>query len=139
MNPLCQRREFLRIGALGSMFTLGQYLQLSGADRVTASRGRSAILVFLKGGPSHLDTFDMKPDHENGGEFKPIKTASPGLQISEHFPKIAKLGKELAVIRSLSTKEGDHGRGTYLMRTGHQPGGPIQYPTLGSLISKKAT
>jgi hypothetical protein len=84
-----------------------------------------------------MDTFDLKPDHENGGEFKPIATASPGLQISEHLPKLAKLSEHFAVVRSLSTKEGDHGRGTYLMRTGHQPGGPIRYPTLGSLMAKQ--
>jgi uncharacterized protein (DUF1501 family) len=98
---------------------------------------RQCILLWMTGGPSQIDTFDLKPEHENGGEFKPIDTSAPGLQISEHLPKLAKLGEHLAVIRSLSTKEGDHGRGTYLMRTGHQPGGPIQYPTLGSLISKE--
>jgi hypothetical protein len=91
----------------------------------------------MTGGPSQIDTFDMKPGHVNGGEFNEIETAAPGLRISEHLPKLAAMGEQLAVIRSLSTKEGDHGRGTFVMRTGYQPTGPIRYPTLGSLVSKE--
>ncbi|GAB4153887.1 MAG: DUF1501 domain-containing protein [Planctomycetaceae bacterium] len=98
---------------------------------------RHCILLWMTGGPSQTDTFDMKPGHPNGGEFKEISTKAPGLRFSEHLPKLAKWADRLGVVRSLSTKEGDHGRGTYLMRTGHQPGGPIQYPTLGSLVSKQ--
>ena len=100
-------------------------------------RKRSVILLWMPGGPSQIDTFDPKPGHANGGEFKPISTAVPGIQISEHLPKVAKWTKEMAIIRSMSTKEGDHGRATYLMRTGQLPQGPIEYPTLGSLIGKE--
>ncbi len=91
----------------------------------------------MTGGPSQTDTFDMKPKHANGGEFKEIETNVPGLRFSEHLPGLAKQADKLAVIRGLSTKEGDHGRGTYLMRTGHQPMGPIQYPGIGSSLSKE--
>jgi hypothetical protein len=91
----------------------------------------------MTGGPSQTDTFDMKPGHANGGEFREIETCAPGLRFSEHLPELAKQADKLAVIRSLSTKEGDHGRGTYLMRTGHQPMGPIQYPTVGASLSKE--
>jgi hypothetical protein len=79
----------------------------------------------------------LKPNHENGGEFKAIQTASPGLQFSEHFPKLAKLSDKLAVIRGLNTAEGDHGRGTYLMRTGHVPMGPVDYPSIGATLGKQ--
>ena len=94
-------------------------------------RKRSCILLWMSGGPSQMDTFDLKPGHANGGEFKEIATNVPGMKISEHLPKIAKFGDRMAIVRSMSTKEGDHGRATFLMRTGYLPQGPIQYPTLG--------
>jgi uncharacterized protein (DUF1501 family) len=91
----------------------------------------------MTGGPSQTDTFDMKPGHANGGTFKEIATSSPGLRFSEHLPRLAKQAQKLAVLRGLSTREGDHGRGTYLMRTGHSPEGEIRYPTIGSLVAKE--
>ncbi len=100
-------------------------------------RKRHCILLWMAGGPSQTDTFDMKPNHANGGEFEEIATSVPGLRISEHLPKLAQQADQLAILRGVQTKEGDHGRGTYLMRTGHAPGGPVRYPTLGSLISKE--
>src|SRR5207248_2953820 len=89
------------------------------------------------GGPSQTDTFDLKPGHENGGPFQAIDTSVPGLQISEHLPKLAQLMQHVAPLRSMSTKEGDHARATYLLRTGYLPQGPIHYPTLGSFLSKE--
>jgi hypothetical protein len=89
----------------------------------------------MSGGPSQTDTFDLKPGHANGGEFKQIETSAAGLRISEHLPKLAALGDRLAVLRGLSTKEGDHGRGTYLMRTGRKPLGPFRYPSIGSALA----
>jgi hypothetical protein len=100
-------------------------------------RKRACILLWMNGGPSQMDTFDLKPGHANGGEFKEIDTAVPGIRISEHLPKVAAWMKRMAVIRSMSTKEGDHSRATHLMHTGYVPQGPIQYPTLGSLLSKE--
>jgi hypothetical protein len=91
----------------------------------------------MTGGASQTDTFDMKPGHANGGQFKEVETNVPGMKFSEHLPKLAQQADKLAIIRSLTTKEGDHGRGTYLVRTGHAPGGPVRYPTIGSLISKE--
>jgi hypothetical protein len=84
-----------------------------------------------------MDTFDLKPGHVNGGPYREIQTSVPGIRISEHLPKIARNMHHMAVIRSMSTREGDHGRGTFLMRTGYLPQGPVQYPTLGSLVSKE--
>jgi hypothetical protein len=100
-------------------------------------RKRSCILLWMNGGPSQMDTFDLKPGHANGGPIKEIETSVPGIRISEHLPKVAKHADKMAIIRSMSTKEADHGRATYQMRTGHIPGGPVQFPTMGSLFSKE--
>ena len=98
---------------------------------------RSCILLWMNGGPSTIDLWDLKVGHENGGPYKEIE-AAPDLKIGEHLPKLAKHGKNIAVLRGMSTKEGDHARGTYLMRTGQLPGfAGIQYPSIGSLISKE--
>jgi hypothetical protein len=91
----------------------------------------------MNGGPSQTDTFDMKPGHPNGGQFQPIATNAEGVRISEHLPKLAMRAKHLAILRGLSTREGDHGRGTFTMRTGRQPDPLVRYPTLGSLVSKE--
>lgn len=102
-----------------------------------SQRRRHCILLWMTGGPSQIDTFDLKPDHENGGEFKEIATSVPGLRISEHLPQLARAADKLAVVRSVSTKEGDHGRGTFLVRTGHAPGGPLRYPAIGASLAKE--
>jgi hypothetical protein len=100
-------------------------------------RRRHCILLWMAGGPSQTDTFDMKPGHANGGEFKEISTNVPGVRISEHLPKLAKHADKLAIIRSLSTKEGDHERGSYLMRTGQRPMSVINYPAVGASLGKE--
>lgn len=132
------RRDWLRYSAatLG-VSTCNWLTPLALAMNSGAQRKRHCVLLWMAGGPSQLDTFDLKSGHANGGEFKDAATTVPGLRISEHLPKLAQHGDQLAVIRSLSTKEGDHGRGTYLMRTGHAPGTPVKYPTIGSSISKQ--
>src|SRR5206468_4390144 len=81
--------------------------------------------------------WDLKVGHEHGGPSKELE-AAPALKIGEHLPKLAKHGKNIAVLRGMSTKEDDHARGTYLMRTGQLPGfAGIQYPSIGALISKE--
>ncbi|MEM8946122.1 MAG: DUF1501 domain-containing protein [Planctomycetota bacterium] len=100
-------------------------------------RRRHCILLWMGGGPSQTDTFDMKPNHENGGEFKEIATNVPGVRFSEHMPQLAKQADQLAIVRSLSTKEGDHGRGTHLMRTGQPPMGAVRYPAIGAALAKQ--
>src|SRR5262249_41026635 len=100
-------------------------------------RRKSSIVPWMPGGPSQTDTFDPKPGHANGGEFKAIETAVPGILVSEHLPKLAKQMKDIAIVRSMTSKEGDHGRATYNLRTGYMPQGPVRYPTLGSLVSKE--
>ena len=90
----------------------------------------------MSGGPSQLDTFDMKPLHSNGGTFKEIQTSAPGVRLSEHLPLLARQADQLAILRGMSTKEGDHERGTKVMRTGHLVGGPVNYPAIGCSLSK---
>jgi hypothetical protein len=133
------RRRFFQVSAGAAVgVSVSGWLQALAADTAkNPQRRRSCILLWMNGGPTQTDTFDMKPGHANGGPLKPIKTTAPGLEISEVFPKLAQQGKHLAVIRSMATKEGDHGRATYLMRTGTLPQGAIQYPYIGSLIGKE--
>jgi hypothetical protein len=134
------RRRFLARTAIASALgysASGWFPALAAQAAAQGKPRRHCILLWMNGGPTQTDTFDMKPGHENGGEFKEIETAAPGLKFSEHLPGLAKHGQKLAVVRSLSTKEGDHGRGTYLMRTGHAPQGPLRYPAIGASLSKE--
>ena len=120
-------------GAVG----LSSWMPALAAAVAEKRQSKHCILLWMTGGPSQIDTFDLKPGHANGGEFREIATSVPGLKISEHLPKLAKQAEHLAILRGMSTREGDHGRGTYLMRTGRPPGGPVEFPTLGSVISKE--
>src|SRR5690349_5813071 len=133
------RRDWLKLTAAGVVgYSLSGWLEnLASAAATHPQRKRSCILLWMNGGPSQMDTFDLKPGHANGGSFKEIATAVPGIKISEHLPRVARHMKDMALIRSMSTKEADHGRATYQMRTGHIPGGPVQYPTLGSLFARE--
>jgi hypothetical protein len=101
------------------------------------TRRKHCILLWMSGGPSQTDTFDMKPGHANGGEFKEVATKAPDLRFSEHLPKLGEHADRLAIIRSLSTKEGDHVRGTHLVRTGHPPMGGVEYPSICCSLAKE--
>jgi hypothetical protein len=131
------RRGFLQVSACVSMSGWLGRLAATEAPAAGKKRGKSVILIWCNGGPSTIDLWDVKEGHSNGGPTKSIATSAPGLRISEHLPKLAKVGKELAVIRSMSTREGDHNRATYLMHTGQLPLGVLAYPSIGSLISKE--
>lgn len=138
MTPL-SRRDLLRLSAVGTFgASMSRWMPAFAVEAAKSpERRKSVILLWMTGGPPQTDTFDMKPGHENGGQFKPIDSSVPGVQVCEHLPKLARLMEHCAPIRSMSTKEGDHTRGTYLMRTGNLPTGPIHYPTMGSLFSKE--
>ncbi len=133
------RRDWMRLSAAGVVsYSLSGWLGSLAANAAdNPQRRRSCILLWMNGGPSQMDTFDMKPGHANGGSFKEIDTATPGIKISEHLPKVATHTERMAIIRSMSTREADHGRATYQMRTGHAPGGPVHFPTMGALFSKE--
>jgi uncharacterized protein (DUF1501 family) len=133
------RRQWLGLAASGvaATSTSGWFEALAADATGDPARRRSCILLWMAGGPSQIDTFDLKPGHANGGPFKPIETSVPGLSISEHLPRLARQAEHLALVRSMSTKEGDHGRATFLLRTGYVPQGPIHYPSLGALVAKE--
>ncbi len=138
-NPqLDSRRHFLRVGAASVGISLSGWLgHLAAQSANDSKRTRACILLWMNGGPSQIDTFDPKPDHKNGGPVRPIRTNVPDLMISEYLPMLAMRADKLAIIRSMATKEADHGRAGYLLRTGRVPGGPVRYPSLGSFIGKE--
>jgi uncharacterized protein (DUF1501 family) len=98
-------------------------------------RHKSAILLWMGGGPSSIDLWDLKPGTPTGGPFKPINTNADGVQICEHLPLLAKNMDKLSIVRSMSTREADHMRGRYYMHTGYVPSPTVDYPSYGSVIS----
>jgi uncharacterized protein (DUF1501 family) len=135
-----RRRDFIKVGALGGLgLHLAGYLRLAEAGQVAPAKGRSAIYIYLQGGPSHLDTFDLKPEAptEIRGEFKPIKTNVPGVEICEHLPKLAKCADKFAILRGVSHTLGAHNLGTDYMNTGNRPMGSLDYPSYGAVVSRE--
>jgi uncharacterized protein (DUF1501 family) len=134
---LLSRRSWLRRAALGTAALpfCGWLGNLAAHAADDPRRKRSCIVLWMSGGPAQTDTFDLKPDHANGGPFKQIDTAAAGVKIGEHLPQLAKQAKRLAVVRSMKTKEGDHGRATAHLQTGYLPQGSIRFPSLGSLVA----
>lgn len=131
------RRHFLShlAGAsalVGSSMMLGNSLQLHAAD-LKRSR-KSAILLWMGGGPSTIDLWDLKPGAPTGGPFKPIRT-SGDVEICEHLPMMAKQMHQMAIVRSMSTREADHNRGRYYMHTGFVPNPNIEHPGYGSVLA----
>lgn len=96
---------------------------------------KSVILLWMGGGPSTIDLWDLKPGTATGGAFKPINTSADGIQICEHLPLLSKQMHHMSIIRSMSTREADHTRGRYYMHTGYVPNPSIEYPSYGSVIS----
>jgi hypothetical protein len=99
--------------------------------------GRSLIVLWMQGGPSQFETFDPKPGTENGGPTKAISTAVSGIQIAEGWEKTAEMMKEIAVIRSMTNKEGQHDRATYQLHTGYVPSGSVKHPSFGACLAKE--
>jgi hypothetical protein len=138
-SPRLSRRDWLKLSAAGVVsYSLSGWLEtLAEAAAPFKARKRACILLWMNGGPPQTDTFDMKPGHKNGGPFKEITTAVPGIKISEHLPGVAKHMNRLSIVRSMVSKEEDHTRAAYYLRTGYRPLGSIQYPTMGSFLSKE--
>jgi hypothetical protein len=140
--PESSRRDFLKFAAAGASFaSLSGWLDVlaarSRADGL-AGRHKSCILLWMEGGASHKDTFDLKPGTPDGGEFRPIATSVPGLEISEHLPKLARQMHHAAVLRGMSTSQGAHGPARYFMHTGYREGsGGLVHPSLGSIVSSE--
>jgi uncharacterized protein (DUF1501 family) len=135
------RRDVLKLAAAGVFApTLSGWLPVlaKAAPAGGTGKAKSCILLWMDGGPSHKDTFDLKPDSKGAGEFKPIKTAAPGVEISEHLPKVAKVMDSGVIVRGMTTPEGAHARAKYYMHTGYREGqGGVTYPALGALVSQE--
>jgi hypothetical protein len=139
------RRNFLRVGSL----TLGAFglsglapYQLVEATTERASTDTSVILLWLPGGPPHMETYDMKPDapSEFRGDFRPIKTNVSGIDVCEHLPMHAKIADKFSLIRSIAHKFSDHGGGHKKFLTGRDPFQPVgfvnDHPMVGSMVAK---
>jgi hypothetical protein len=131
------RRHFLSHLAGASAMTIPA-LSLTNSLRTHAAdlkrNHKAAILLWMSGGPSTMDIWDLKPGAPTGGPFRPISTAGD-MQISEHMPMTAKVMDRLSIIRSMSTSEADHMRGRYYMHTGYKPNPNIEHPSYGAVVA----
>ena len=136
------RRDVLKAGVLGGTgLTLASYAQMAAASNLNPSaKGKSAIFVNLNGGPSHMDTFDLKPDapSEYRGDFNPIQTCLPGVFISEHLPRIATCMDKFTLLRGVSHSVAAHELGTKYVNTGNRPLPSLEFPGYGAVITKES-
>jgi hypothetical protein len=138
MNTTVSRRTFVQSAA--GLATCSPWLRGLAAHAAAhpADNRKSCILLWMTGGPSHLDTFDLKPNAPQNvrGEFSEIDTSVPGIRISEYFPQMAREMKHAAVIRGMTTPESDHNLATYHVHTGYQlRAGGLPFPALGAVAS----
>jgi uncharacterized protein (DUF1501 family) len=134
------RRNFLQVGALGAGLTLADQLRLRAATAAAgraSGRAKSVVMIYLPGGPSHIDTYDPKPDApaEFRGEFKPIHTNVPGVQLSEHLPRHASMMDKLAVLRSITTVD-EHSDSMVMTGYGEGANRNVGHPSFGSVVSR---
>src|SRR5262245_57349429 len=129
--PTLNRRGFLTLAGLSWLTPVGQLL----AQQAERSRepARSLILIWLAGGPSQLETFDPHPGKKIAGGTKSISTAVKGIELAEGFEQLAGQMESVAIVRSMVSKEGDHERGTYLMKTGYRPDPTVEHPSIGAI------
>ena len=137
-QPFCDgisRRNFLQIGAFGAGLTLAGMLRAR--EAATGSSAKAAIMIYLPGGPSHMDMYDLKPDapKEFRGEFKPIKTNVPGVQICEHFPLQAKMWDKLACVRSLVAVD-EHSDSQVMTGYSENVNRTANHPSFGAVMSR---
>ncbi len=136
-NEQASRRDFLKAGSLGFLgIHLSQFLAAQSAMAASGDnpKAQACILMWLEGGPSHIDTWDPKPN----SNFKPIATNVAGIQISELLPKVARHMDKLAIVRSMHTKGNDHPQGTHYAVTAHEINAAMTFPSFGSIIAKEA-
>src|SRR5688572_2462556 len=137
------RRKFLARAVAGASLggaALNGWLGRLAAGAPQGQRSKSCILLWMAGGPSHIDTFDPKPEAPENvrGEFRAIETSVSGIRISEHFPRFAKLMQHAAILRGMSTLESDHKLATYHLHTGYQNrAGAISFPSFGALVARE--
>ncbi|HJZ92036.1 MAG TPA: DUF1501 domain-containing protein [Gemmataceae bacterium] len=129
------RRGFLHLA--GAAAGLGLCDQLAARADELKKHNRACILLWMAGGPSQFETFDPKPGAETQGPTRAISTNVPGLQVAEHWTRTTRVMDNFAVIRSMTSKEGNHGRATYLLHTSYPPSGGIVHPGFGSLVAQQ--
>lgn len=140
---ILSRRSFLTNVAAGSALGAASLGALGWIDAVKAEaqslkkKGMSCILLFMRGAPSQFETFDPKPGTSTGGPTKAIKTAVPGIEIAEGWEKTAAQMKDIAVLRSVFSKEGQHDRAVHLLHTAYLPSGSVKYPSVGSIVASE--
>jgi hypothetical protein len=135
------RRHFLKhVAGYSLMAAPGlEFLRTIQANAQQMRRNnKSLIVMWMGGGPATIDIWDLKPGRPNGGEFREIETTASGVRICEHMPNVARQFRHLVAIRSLTTTEGDHNRGTTLMHTAYTPNPAIAYPSIGSVVAQQA-
>lgn len=136
--PDMSRRHFLKHLA-GASLMAGPAVAFTNSILAHAAdmkkHPKSCIFLWMGGGPSTIDIFDMKLGAPTGGQFKPIATSADGVQICEHLPLLAKQMHQLSIVRSMSTREADHNRGRYYLHTGYVPNPSIEHPSYGAVIS----
>jgi hypothetical protein len=136
-----QRRSFLQLGAsgLGALFLsdLGERRASADEGGKPKPRADAAIVIWLNGGPSHVDTFDPKPGSKGGGPFRAVKTSAPGVEICEHLPQLATLAHRLAIVRGMASAEGNHQRARFLGHTGYSPNPTVEHPALGAWVGAR--
>src|SRR5262249_28954388 len=135
-----RRRDFVRVGVLGATgLALSDYLRLAEAGEVRNAQATGAIFINLAGGPTHLDSFDPKPEApaEYRGEFKPIPTNVPGLEICEHLPRLAQCADKFALLRGVSHTLTEHQMGTKYLNTGNRPIPSLEFPGYGAVVSRE--
>jgi len=133
------RRRFLSSAAFASLgVSLFPRLDnaVVAAEKSSPGKAKRIIYLFMAGGMSHIDTFDLKPGHENQGSTKGIATSVTGCQISQHLPVLASQFDKMAVIRSMNTQTGDHEAGEYLMRTSYEAIATERHPSIGPWMQK---
>ena len=143
-NCLCcdgiPRRDFLRVARWPDWGSACRaFWNWPRAGGVRPQKARSAIFVYLAGGPSHLDTFDLKPDapDTHRGLFHEIATNVPGVRICEHLPKLAQCAQHYTILRGVSHTLGDHRLGSLYLNTGNRPLPSLDYPGYGAVVSKE--
>ncbi|OGG46237.1 MAG: hypothetical protein A3F84_19665 [Candidatus Handelsmanbacteria bacterium RIFCSPLOWO2_12_FULL_64_10] len=137
MKYCCTRRDLL-LGSAG-LWVAGNLGMAWGSPRAARATAEHCILLWLGGGPSHLDTFDPKPGTAGGGPFKAIDTAARGVKLAEHLPRLAEQMERVSLIRSLTSREEDHERAWKYLHTGNAPQETVTFPTLGSVVSAETT
>ncbi|MCI0457759.1 MAG: DUF1501 domain-containing protein [Gemmataceae bacterium] len=138
-DGVISRRSFMRSVAVAGagLGVLGWKDAVALQAQELRRRGRACVLLFLRGGPSQFETFDPKPGTTNGGPTQAIQTAVSGIRIADSWPNLTRAMGDVALIRSMSNREGEHQRATYQMHTGYIPVGGVRFPTLGSIVARE--